>query len=115
MKTPKIIKYCSCGCWLNLESGDYMDDKGEFHKCATLFCPKCGADYPGEAFAARIIRKNRENRLKHALRRKENANRSLAEKLVRAYKLEQAYDSFIDKMLESYFEIGTFGQDVEGS
>lgn len=64
MKTPKRIAYCSCGCWLNLESGDYMDDKGKFHKCTTLFCPKCGAEYRGEAFAARIIRKNREARLR---------------------------------------------------
>lgn len=64
MKTPKIIRYCSCGCRLNLESGDYWDDKGKIHKCASLFCPKCGADYRGEAFAARIIRKNREARLR---------------------------------------------------
>ena len=67
MKTPKRIAYCSCGCFLNLESGDWMDDKGKIHKCATLFCPKCGAEYRGEAFAARIIRKNREARLKRKI------------------------------------------------
>ena len=110
MKTPKREQE---KCWRC--GGDLVVR----HGCSGSFCPTCNyyVNVSPRLMEqhARWIRKNRENRLKHALRRKENANRSLAEKLVRAYKLEQAYDSFIDKMLESYFEIGTFGQDVEGS
>lgn len=115
MKTPKRITYCSCGCAMNLESGDYMDDKGKFHNATALFCPRCGAAYPGEAFAARCIRKNREARLRHALRKKDNAISLLAEKLLRVSMQSQAYNSFIDKMLDSYFESGTCNQDIEGS
>lgn len=66
MKTPKRIAYCSCGCWLNLESASFYEN-GKIKNATTLFCPKCGAEYQGEAFAARIVRKNREARLRHKI------------------------------------------------
>lgn len=129
MKTPKRITYCECGCALNLESGDYMDDKGKFHKCTTLFCPKCGAAYPGEAFASRCIRKNREARLRHALR-KMNGILDYAAKEVQRMENEacEEYEHQLRLRLSlaatrtlNNFQrgcihaSGTFGQDIEGS
>lgn len=122
MKTPKRITYCECGCALNLESGEYMDDKGEFYNATALFCPKCGAAHPGEAFAARCIRKNRVARLKNALREKvwqievEKAKRkgymracvTLRSLLNKEMRLAAKYEKAVSAS-------GTFGQDVEGS
>lgn len=122
MKTPKRITYCNCGCALNLESGDYMDDKGKFHNATALFCPKCGAAHPGEAFAARCIRKNRDARLKHALREKDwkievkeaqmrgymRACVTLRRLLNKEMKLAVTYEKAVSAS-------GTFGQDIEGS
>lgn len=108
MKTPKRIAYCSCGCWLNLESGDYMDDKGKFHNSTTLFCPKCGSEYPGEAFAARIIRKNREARLRHALREMKWQIEVKKAQLKGCWSACVTYRKAVSAS-------GTFFQDIEGS
>lgn len=121
MKTPKRITYCYCGCALNLESTT-IEVEGKDKNMATLFCPKCGADYPGEAFAARCIRKNRVARLKNALREKvwqievEKAKRkgymracvTLRSLLNKEMRLAAKYEKAVSAS-------GAFGQDIEGS
>lgn len=129
MKTPKRITYCGCGCALNLESGDYMDEKGKSHNAAALFCPKCGAAHRGEAFASRCIRRNREARLRHALRkmngildyaakevqRMENEAREEYEHQLRLRLSLAALRTLNNFQRESIHVSGTFGQDIEGS
>lgn len=109
MKTPKRIACCSCGCWLNLESGDYMDDKGKFHNATALFCPKCGAAYPGEAFAARCTRKNREARLRHRIARLEEHILWMRQQ---AQEILEHVQNNVAPFLDS---IDTYGHDIEGS
>lgn len=118
MKTPKRIAYCSCGCALNLESGDYMDDKGQLHNSTALFCPKCGAEHPGEAFASRCIRKNREARLRNALENQRweiirlSAALDFQRRGGKAVKEEYMKHLHIAERAAFY---GTYGQDIEGS
>lgn len=122
MKTPKRITYCECGCALNLESGDYMDDKGKFYNATALFCPKCGAAHPGDAFAARCIRKNREARLRHKIYWQARdiewlaeTNKRMRKKCAGLAALLVLADIQHDCDVGNFNASGTYGHDIEGS